>query len=146
MATIASVKVSFDAAHVLQGYAGKCGNLHGHTYKLEVSVQSESSNKMGMVVDYNILKPIVKKVADSYDHAYLCGSEDPKELVDTLLFLGYKIKYVNGWSSTENLARQIGRELREVLSETREDCKLLEVKLSETDSTYARYIPGVSEL
>lgn len=138
--TTATVKTSFDAAHVLSGYPGKCGNLHGHTYKLEVTVATEEPNKMGMVVDYNLLKPAINAVASNYDHAFLCGSENPHELEDVLLYLGYKIKYIEGYSSTENIAQQLAAELMDAAAKKRSSWRPIRVRLAETDSTYAEVL------
>ncbi len=61
----------FDAAHFLSGYDGKCANLHGHTYKLEVVV-SGKVGKSGMVVDFSHVKKVVNRVVvDKLDHANL---------------------------------------------------------------------------
>lgn len=135
-----TIKTSFDAAHVLSGYPGKCGNLHGHTYKLEVTVGTTETNKMGMVVDYNVLKPAVNRVASSYDHAFLCGYEDPSELEDVCLKLGYKIKYIKGYSSTENMAKQLAEELTYAAANEQSGWRLVKVRLAETDSTYAEVL------
>lgn len=135
-----TIKTSFDAAHVLSGYSGKCGNLHGHTYKLEVTVGTTETNKMGMVVDYNVLKPAVNRVASRYDHAFLCGYEDPSELEDVCLKLGYKIKYIKGYSSTENMAKQLAEELMDAAAREQSGWKLVKVRLAETDSTYAEVL------
>ena len=65
--------VSFDSAHFLSGYEGKCSNIHGHRWKLEVTVQSETLEKTGqirgMVVDFGQLKDDIKKLADEFDHS-----------------------------------------------------------------------------
>ena len=65
----------FEACHHLPHYKGACHNLHGHSYKLEVTVGGtikEDGNKRGMVIDFKDLKKIVKEVAvDKYDHANL---------------------------------------------------------------------------
>jgi len=64
-------KFTFDSAHKLPDYQGKCKNLHGHTYRLEVTVQGEPDDK-GMIMDFAVLKDIVKKnVLDIIDHSYL---------------------------------------------------------------------------
>lgn len=67
---------SFDAAHYLPGHDGKCQNLHGHTYKLEVTVGRDSliegGSSDGMVMDFGTLKPIVNKlIVDPLDHQCL---------------------------------------------------------------------------
>ena len=67
----------FEASHKLPHYDGACHNLHGHSYKLEVTVGGEvnidtSNPKCGMIIDFKDLKNIVKEVAvDKYDHSYL---------------------------------------------------------------------------
>ena len=66
---------SFDSAHFLSGYDGKCSNIHGHRWKVEVEVQSETLVKGGqldgMVIDFGDLKKDVKAMVDSYDHALI---------------------------------------------------------------------------
>lgn len=62
---------TFDAAHKLTNYYGKCERLHGHTYKLEVTLEGDVQSN-GMVLDFVVLKHIVKKhVLDKVDHHYL---------------------------------------------------------------------------
>ena len=59
----------FDAAHFLPFYEGKCENLHGHTYKMHVTVQAEKDETCGMAFDFVILKKAVKEsVVDLWDH------------------------------------------------------------------------------
>ncbi len=61
----------FDAAHHLKDYKGKCEKVHGHTYKLEVTVSGEVGEN-GMVVDFNDLKKIVdESIIDKLDHCNL---------------------------------------------------------------------------
>ena len=65
-------KFTFDCAHKLINYDGKCKNLHGHTYSLLITVQGEVDKKSGMVIDFGTLKNIVnKKVVAVFDHAYI---------------------------------------------------------------------------
>ena len=67
----------FEACHHLPHYEGACHNLHGHSYKLEVTVsgqvsKNENDPKCGMIIDFKDLKAIVKSVAvDKYDHSNL---------------------------------------------------------------------------
>lgn len=67
----------FEACHWLPYYKGACNNLHGHSYKLEVTVQGEpiedtENPSYGMIMDFKDLKNIVKEVAvDKYDHSKL---------------------------------------------------------------------------
>jgi len=66
-----SKSFTFDAAHRLPDYEGKCANLHGHTYTLEVVVEGDVNPASGMVMDFGLLKDVVKTVLENYDHAYL---------------------------------------------------------------------------
>lgn len=62
---------TFDSAHCLKGYKGKCKNVHGHTFKLEVTVKGDVDNS-GLVMDFSKLSSMVKKEIISYlDHKYL---------------------------------------------------------------------------
>ena len=62
----------FESAHYLPNYDGACSRLHGHSYKLQVTVSGSVDETTGMIMDFNILKSIVKaEVVDKYDHQYL---------------------------------------------------------------------------
>lgn len=61
---------TFDSAHWLPDYDGPCGNLHGHTYLLEVGVGGEMTDA-GMVVDFGTIKKDVNKIIDRFDHALI---------------------------------------------------------------------------
>lgn len=62
----------FDAAHNLVNYKGKCENLHGHTYKLKVTLAGSPEKDSGMIIDFALLKKIVnERVIDKLDHNYL---------------------------------------------------------------------------
>lgn len=62
---------TFEAAHKLNNYNGKCANLHGHTYKLRVTTKGPI-RKNGMTIDFVTLKQIVgEKILDRVDHTYL---------------------------------------------------------------------------
>ena len=69
MRTAVSRVFYFDAAHTIVDHPGKCKNLHGHTYKLIVTV--EGPVKEGMVMDFGEIKKIVDPIVERYDHAYL---------------------------------------------------------------------------
>lgn len=68
----------FDAAHRILGHPGKCAYLHGHTYRLEITVSADQLDRLGMVVEIDDLRAVVKKVLlEQWDHATLLWSEDP---------------------------------------------------------------------
>ena len=61
----------FSAAHLLREYKGKCEHLHGHNYKVHVTVQAESPGPGGMIIDFGDLKQITGRVLEPLDHAFL---------------------------------------------------------------------------
>lgn len=63
--------IEFDSAHQLRDYVGKCANLHGHTYKLAVSIQGQTLDKAGMVYDFVDLKALMKGISEELDHKFL---------------------------------------------------------------------------
>ena len=66
-----TIKQTFSSAHNLRGYDGACENLHGHNWKVEVSVRAEGLDNLGMVLDFKVLKAGTKKVLSRLDHKYL---------------------------------------------------------------------------
>lgn len=73
-----TTQFTFDSAHRIMGHPGKCAYLHGHTYSLEVAVSAEQLNRLGMVIDFDDLRALVKKaLLDRWDHATLLWAEDP---------------------------------------------------------------------
>ena len=74
---------SFETGHALFGYDGKCRNVHGHSYKLSVTVIGQpitkvGAVKLGMVIDFSDLKKIVKEeVVDVFDHATVFNKNTP---------------------------------------------------------------------
>ena len=68
---LVKVEEAFEAAHNLRGYDGKCANLHGHNWIIEVEVAGEKLNELGILVDFKDVKRELKKILDEYDHRYL---------------------------------------------------------------------------
>ena len=93
---------TFETAHALYGYDGKCKNIHGHSYKLDVTVIGEpitdmNNVKCGMVIDFGDLKKIVKsEVVDTMDHAILLNKETPHlSLAKDLMASGHDVVLVD---------------------------------------------------
>ncbi len=61
----------FSSAHFLRGYKGKCEELHGHNWKVEVNVQSKKLDKIGMVLDFKDLKTKLNEILEKLDHKCL---------------------------------------------------------------------------
>lgn len=65
------VETDFAAAHSLRGYQGKCENLHGHNWKVQVVLKSQRLNDLGMVMDFKEVEDRVGEILESFDHKYL---------------------------------------------------------------------------
>ncbi len=66
-----SKEVSFPAAHFIEGHPGPCSRLHGHNYRVRVSVCAQALDSLGMVVDFSDLKAHMATVIDRFDHRVL---------------------------------------------------------------------------
>jgi len=67
----------FEAGHrLVKGYTGKCNNLHGHSWRLKVTVESDSLYEYDFVMDYKELKNIVSPIVDELDHSFLVYKKD----------------------------------------------------------------------
>jgi 6-pyruvoyltetrahydropterin/6-carboxytetrahydropterin synthase len=105
--TTVTKEVTFDAAHLLTGYEGLCRNLHGHTYRLGVSVCAAIDDS-GMVVDFKRLKALMhSEITDRFDHAYMYDetSETESELAAFLSARGLRVVALPCATTAENLAR-----------------------------------------
>ena len=119
-----AVTSHFSGAHRLRYLHGKCEELHGHNWKVEVSVVSNRLGKEGVVIDFGILKQKVEKVLKFLDHTYLndlpyfSGIEPSSENIAKYIFDRLKIelkghqgtlKKVTAWESETSCATYFGR-------------------------------------
>ena len=100
---------SFDSAHFLSGYEGKCANIHGHRWKVEVEVQSETlvqgGQLDGMIIDFGDLKKDVQTMADSYDHALIVQEGTMRDVTLSCLEEdGFNVIIVDFRPTAENFA------------------------------------------
>jgi 6-pyruvoyltetrahydropterin/6-carboxytetrahydropterin synthase len=65
------VEKTFAGAHNLRGYNGDCEKLHGHNWKIEVTLKTEKLNELGMVMDFKIVKEKLEEILSRFDHSYL---------------------------------------------------------------------------
>jgi len=65
------IKSEFCGAHNLRGYEGKCENLHGHNWKVEIEVEKPKLDKIGMVVDFRDVKKALSNILEKLDHKHL---------------------------------------------------------------------------
>lgn len=66
-----NVTSQFASAHKLDGYDGACKNLHGHNWKVRVGIECEKTDKIGMTIDFGIVKTELNKLMDTLDHSFL---------------------------------------------------------------------------
>lgn len=134
---------SFETGHALYGYDGKCKNVHGHSYKLSVTVIgtpiSDSSNvKFGMVIDFGDLKKIVKEeIVDLFDHATVFNQNTPHiELANELKNRGHHVILVNYQPTSENMVIDFAEKIKNRLPNSIE---LHSLKLQETETSFAEW-------
>ena len=128
----------FDSAHFLSGYEGQCSNIHGHRWKLEVTVQNETLEQTGqmrgMLVDFGQLKDDIKKIADEFDHSFIIEEGTLKEkTVEALREEEFRMIFVHFRPTAENFAKYFYDRVKE----NGYDVKL--VKVYETPNNMAAY-------
>ena len=101
---------AFDSAHFLSGYNGKCANIHGHTWTIEVEVGANSlitaGEKRGMVIDFSDLKKSVKALADRYDHTLIYEQGSLREsTLNALREEGFSLTELPVRPTAENFAK-----------------------------------------
>ena len=107
--------VKFDAAHVLTNHQGLCKNLHGHTYRVDVSVAQAADDGRDMVIDFKDLKGIANAViCDRFDHAFIYNTESAgeKEIAAVVEKNGMRTVAIPFRSTAENLAKMFYNELK----------------------------------
>jgi len=134
---------TFETGHALYGYDGKCKNVHGHSYKLSVTVIGTPSTakddvKLGMVIDFGDLKQIVKEeVVDPFDHATVFNKNTPHiELAEELQNRGHKVILANYQPTSENMVIDFAEKITARLPA---HLLLHSLKLRETETAYAEW-------
>ncbi|MDI1254792.1 MAG: 6-carboxytetrahydropterin synthase [Flavobacterium sp.] len=134
---------SFETGHALYGYDGKCKNVHGHSYKLSVTVigtpiTDRNNVKFGMVIDFSDLKKIVKEeIVDVFDHATVFNETTPHiELANELKERGHHVILVDYQPTSENMVTDFADKIKKRLPES---IKLFSLKLQETETSFAEW-------
>lgn len=145
--TMSNIRITkqftFETGHALYGYDGKCKNVHGHSYKLSVTVIgkpiTDTSNvKFGMVIDFGDLKKIVKEeIVDVFDHATVFNQNTPHiELANELKTRGHHVILVNYQPTSENMVIDFAEKIKSRLPQ---NIRLHSLKLQETESSFAEW-------
>ena len=133
---------TFDMAHALFGYDGPCKNIHGHTYRLSVTligkqVQDENNPKQAMVIDFKDFKQIViSNVIEVFDHTLVLKADTPYAKIQGLTNNFERIIYSEYQPSCENLLLDMVNRIEGKLTE---NVELHNVKLEETPTSYAEW-------
>ena len=139
----------FETGHALYGYDGKCRNVHGHSYKLSVTVIglpiSDTSNvKFGMVIDFGDLKKIVlSEIVNEFDHATVFNKNTPHiELANELEKRGHHVILVDYQPTSEMMIIDFAQRIKSKLPA---NIKLHSLKLQETGTSYAEWFASDQE-
>ena len=128
--------VKFDAAHVLTNHQGLCKNLHGHTYRVDVSVTQPEGDDRDMVIDFKDLKALATEViCDRFDHAFIYNTESAgeREIAAVVEKNGMRTVAIPFRSTAENLAKMFYSDLKPHLP------GLSSVRVWETAESCAEY-------
>lgn len=112
---ILTTEQNFDAAHFLAGYQGKCGNIHGHRWRVILQVQSETlredEQQRGMCIDFSELKSDLKEQVDYFDHSLIIEKGSLKEkTMEALHEEEFVMREVDFRPTAENFARYFYKE------------------------------------
>jgi 6-pyruvoyltetrahydropterin/6-carboxytetrahydropterin synthase len=134
---------SFETGHALYGYDGKCKNVHGHSYKLSVTVlgtpMSDTAHvKLGMVIDFGDLKKIVNdEIVHKFDHATVFNKNTPHvELAKELADRGHNVILVDYQPTSEKMVIDFAAKIKARLPK---NISLHSLKLQETDTSFAEW-------
>jgi len=122
---ILTVEDSFSSAHQLRGYQGKCENLHGHNWKVELNIQGKELDNIGLLLDFTEIKRMLKEVMNFLDHKNL-NDLPPFDKINP---------------SSENIARFIAEKIEISLRETLTDTEVESVIVWESEKSRCKYIP-----
>lgn len=120
-----SVEETFSAGHALRGYKGKCENVHGHNYRVRVTLEGPELDSIGLLVDFTLVKKILREVMGRLDHQFVNELEE--------------FRSVN--PSAENMAKYFYDEVSRQLTGLPPGAHVTDVVLWETDTSRAQYRP-----
>jgi 6-pyruvoyltetrahydropterin/6-carboxytetrahydropterin synthase len=123
-------EVQFDASHRLLHYKGKCANLHGHRWKVEVWVEGEPDATTGILIDYNMIREIIEK----FDHQILLNVVDP---MAKCIKKFQRVITTKGDPTSELLADLIKKDLTSYCREHQIPAKVTRIRVWESPSCFA---------
>jgi 6-pyruvoyltetrahydropterin/6-carboxytetrahydropterin synthase len=120
-----SVDETFSAGHALRGYKGKCENVHGHNYKVRVTLEGPELDSIGLLYDFTHLKRAIREVTNAVDHKFL-NDLPPFDVINP---------------SAENLAKYFYDETTRQMNAMPDGARITSITIWETDTTSATYWP-----
>jgi len=120
-----AVEHTFAAGHALRHYRGKCENVHGHNYRVQVTVRGEKLDSIGMLADFVVLKKALRDACEPMDHVFLNDMPPFDETNPT----------------AENMAIYVAEKMQAALAAVPNAVQVAEVKVWETDIQSATYRP-----
>lgn len=132
----------FEMAHALWDYDGACSNIHGHSYKLFVTLIGEINNdrkspKNGMVTDFGDLKKMIRKsIIEEFDHSLVVSREADMDHITATKQMFNRVRIVNFQPTCENLLVYFAKKISDTLPP---NLKLFSLKLNETSTSFAEW-------
>ena len=127
---VLTTEAAFDAAHFLTNYEGKCRNIHGHRWRVVLSISGEPIN--GMVVDFGVVKKDLKDLCDYFDHTFIVEKDSLKPELFKMLDEEFTLRTVPFRTTAEYFAKYFYDTLNKKY-------KVVEVMVYETPTNCARY-------
>lgn len=118
-----SVEETFSAGHALRGYRGKCENIHGHNYRVRVTLEGPQLDSIGLLVDFTNLKQVMRGIIGVLDHQFMNDLEP--------------FRTVN--PSAENMAKYFYDEVDRQLKDLPPGARIADVIVWETDTSRAQF-------
>jgi 6-pyruvoyltetrahydropterin/6-carboxytetrahydropterin synthase len=119
------VDETFSAGHALRGYRGKCENVHGHNYRVRVTIAGAELDSVGLLIDFSQVKKAIQCVMQTLDHHFL-NDVAPFDVINP---------------SAENIARHIYQETSRLLPPSPAGAVIASITVWETDTTAATFRP-----
>ena len=122
-----SVEETFSSGHALRGYRGKCENVHGHNYRVRITVEGPQLDSIGLLCDFTQIKQVLRGVIGVLDHQFINDLE--------------AFRTVN--PSAENLAKYFYDEVTRQLMDLPAGARVTDTIVWETDTSSAQYRAGM---
>lgn len=122
---VLTIEDHFASAHQLRGYKGKCENIHGHNWKVVLNVKGDKLNEIGLLIDFQDLKAILKKICGELDHINV-NEKEPFDRINP---------------SSENIAEYIAGRAQKEIDRTAPGLAVDSVTVWESDTSRCTFYP-----